>query len=44
MAPCHPRDLLNAVLSRINYLDGEAELSESALNWAWDSYFVRLDQ
>jgi hypothetical protein len=40
LLPCHPRDLIGMALDRSIYLDGQVELSASALRWAWDSYFV----
>jgi hypothetical protein len=43
LLPCHPRDLIDLALDRGRYL-GWPELSESALRWAWNTYFVRLDE
>jgi hypothetical protein len=39
LLPCHPRDVLGMALDRIAYLGG-GELDETALRWAWDSYFL----
>jgi len=39
MLPCHPRDLLGMALDRIAYM-GSGVLDETALSWAWDSYFL----
>lgn len=43
LAPCHPRDIINTALSRINYLSSTPELTETLLDWAWNNYFVRLN-
>ena len=39
MLPCHPRDLLGMALDRLAYM-GAGTLDETALLWAWDSYFL----
>jgi hypothetical protein len=39
LLPCHPRDLVWMALDRIAYL-GQGALDESAITWAWDSYFL----
>jgi hypothetical protein len=39
MLPCHPRDLLGMALDRITYM-GAGALDETAVRWAWDSYFL----
>jgi hypothetical protein len=39
MLPCHPRDLLGMALDRIAYM-GAGALDDTALSWAWDSYFL----
>jgi len=41
LLPCHPRDLLGLALDYLTY-NGERELSEQALEWAWENYFIRL--
>ena len=38
---CHPRDLIDMALDHAAYLRGADELRPEALEWAWDSYFVR---
>jgi hypothetical protein len=40
LLPCHPRDLIGMALDRTAYLDEGERLSTSALQWAWDNYFV----
>lgn len=40
LLPCHPRDLIGMALDHSIYLDGQVELTASALRWAWDNYFV----
>jgi len=39
LLPCHPRDLVGMALDRIAYL-GETKLDETAIRWAWESYFL----
>lgn len=41
LLPCHPRDLLNLAMDYSRY-QGETGISEEALRWAWNSYFVHL--
>lgn len=44
LLPCHPRDLLELVLDQCRY-EGEADgVSVKRIQWAWDSYFIRLDE
>lgn len=42
LLPCHPRDLIDLATDFMRYL-GEMTLTQGALRWAWDNYFVRLD-
>ncbi len=42
LLPCHPRDLIDLALNRSRYT-GEAALTPEAMEWAWSTYFVRLD-
>ncbi len=44
LRPCHPRDLLGMAIDRKNYLDASAPLGPEHLDWAWDSYFVSLQE
>lgn len=44
LRPCHPRDLLNMAWDRFTYQGGDGELRPEHLDWAWDSYFVSVDQ
>lgn len=41
--PCHPRDLIDLAMDYARYMDEET-LSAVALRWAWDNYFVGLDE
>ncbi len=43
LLPCHPRDLLDLAWDYTRYMD-QPNLSADALCWAWDSYFVQLDE
>ena len=43
LLPCHPRDLLDLAQDYLHYMD-EDTLSTDALRWAWESYFVGLDE
>lgn len=42
LLPCHPRDLLGMALDRQRYLGKSAQLTPDELQWAWQNYFVRL--
>lgn len=39
LLPCHPRDLIGLAMDRLRYL-GQHNLTEEALHWAWQNYFV----
>lgn len=41
LLPCHPRDLLGLALDYLGYLGGGA-VTNQALEWAWENYFIRL--
>ena len=43
LLPCHPRDLIDLALDYTRYMERDA-LSPDALRWAWESYFVGLDE
>jgi hypothetical protein len=40
---CHPRDLIDMALDHAAYLRSGDELRPEALEWAWDTYFVRTN-
>lgn len=44
MLPCHPRDLLGIAQDKALYLGSPARLSNELIDWAWESYFVQLEQ
>jgi hypothetical protein len=44
MLPCHPRDLLGIAQDKAMYLGTPTVLTKELLDWAWDSYFVKLEQ
>ena len=43
LLPCHPRDLLGIAQDKALYLGLPTELTQELLDWAWESYFVRLE-
>lgn len=43
LLPCHPRDLIDLAMDYAHYMD-EKILSPVALRWAWENYFVGLDE
>jgi len=43
LLPCHPRDLIDLAVDYTRYMDEET-LSTGALRWAWETYFVGLDE
>ncbi|WP_261842031.1 AAA family ATPase [Aliamphritea ceti] len=44
LLPCHPRDILGIAQDKALYLADPGKLSEELIDWAWKSYFVKLDQ
>lgn len=45
LAPCHPRDLLRMALDHAGYVGEDIHrLTRARMRWAWDNYFVSLDQ
>jgi hypothetical protein len=44
LLPCHPRDLLGIAQDKALYLGSPAQLSKDLIDWAWESYFVQLEQ
>lgn len=44
LRPCHPRDLLSMAWDRYLYQGGAGDLLPDHLDWAWNSYFVSLDE
>lgn len=42
LLPCHPRDLIGLATDRLRYM-GQDALTEEALRWAWQNYFVEPD-
>lgn len=43
LMPCHPKDLLDLASDRARYHGDNGTLSRPALDWAWTTYFVRLN-
>ncbi|MBQ0757054.1 MAG: AAA family ATPase, partial [Amphritea sp.] len=43
LLPCHPRDLLGIAQDKATYLGASTVLTKELLDWAWDSYFVKLE-
>ena len=43
LLPCHPRDLLDLAVDYGRYMKQDT-LSPDALRWAWENYFVELDE
>ena len=43
LLPCHPRDLIDLAVDYVRYTE-QHTLSAEALRWAWESYFVGLDE
>jgi predicted ATPase with chaperone activity len=41
LLPCHPRDFID-LAQDYNRYQGETGISEQALRWAWENYFVSL--
>jgi hypothetical protein len=43
LLPCHPRDLIDLAVDYGRYMKQDT-LSPDALRWAWENYFVELDE
>lgn len=43
LLPCHPRDLLAMAVDHSVYSGGSKRVSESHIQWAWDNYFVGVE-
>ncbi len=43
LLPCHPRDLLIIARDQAMYLGQGFPLTPDNMRWAWDNYFVQLD-
>lgn len=43
LLPCHPQDLIGIALDKAAYLGSPNELTPELLAWAWDTYFVSMD-
>jgi hypothetical protein len=43
LMPCHPRDLIDMALDHSAYLGETDELGVDSLRWAWQNYFLSLD-
>ena len=44
LLPCHPRDLLGRAVDHAVYEDNSRNVSIDHLRWAWDNYFVSVDE
>ncbi len=43
LLPCHPRDLIGIALDKAAYVGTPNDLTPELLTWAWDTYFVSMD-
>jgi hypothetical protein len=44
LLPCHPRDLLGIAVDLATYIDQPRILTKQHMRWAWNNYFVAMDQ
>ncbi|MBU3071493.1 AAA family ATPase [Aestuariicella sp. G3-2] len=44
LLPCHPRDLLGIASDHAYYLREPDVMTEKRLHWAWNTYFVNLNE
>lgn len=44
LLPCHPRDLLEMAVDYATYSGESRRIDESHLKWAWQNYFVAIDE
>lgn len=43
LLPCHPRDLIGIALDKAAYLGSTNDLTPELLGWAWNTYFVSMN-
>lgn len=43
LLPCHPRDLLGMAMDQAAYSDQPGQVTKKDIQWAWDNYFVSVD-
>lgn len=43
LLPCHPRDLLGMAVDYAVYSDEPKQVTKSHMQWAWDNYFVSVE-
>jgi hypothetical protein len=43
LLPCHPRDLLGIAVDLATYVDQPRTLTKQQMRWAWNNYFVEMD-
>jgi hypothetical protein len=43
LLPCHPRDLLGIAVDLVTYVDQPRSLTKQHMRWAWNNYFVTMD-
>jgi hypothetical protein len=43
LLPCHPTDLIGIALDKAAYVGKPNELTPELMNWAWDTYFVSMN-
>lgn len=43
LLPCHPRDLLGMAVDRAIYEENSRDVGIDHLHWAWDNYFVSVN-
>jgi Cdc6-like AAA superfamily ATPase len=44
LLPCHPKDLIEIALDKAAYIGQPKHLTDELLTWAWDTYFVSLNE
>jgi hypothetical protein len=44
LLPCHPKDLIEIALDKAAYIGQPKQLTDELLTWAWDTYFVSLNE
>jgi predicted ATPase with chaperone activity len=44
LLPCHPRDLLGMAVDHSVYESSSREVTIDHMRWAWDNYFVSVDE
>ncbi len=44
LLPCHPRDLIGMAVDHAIYEENSRNINIDHMQWAWENYFVSVDE